>query len=93
MKSVSFDIREFREWLMKRGYDNLMGRENFEIYLENGLASLLFNNSSLLISFIFNKIGVSASERINERVKFEIGKKVKEIHAWEDRISIVLDVG
>jgi|Deesub1362B_J571_1020462.scaffolds.fasta_scaffold02974_1 hypothetical protein len=90
LKKLEINISDFREWLLKRGYDNLMGSENFDIYLESGLASLFFNNSSLLMSYIFNKLELP-SERVNERVRFEIGKRVKEIKAGRDTLVILLD--
>lgn len=81
-------IEEFELWLRERGYDIMMGEDNFRMFLNLGFPSLLFRNSNLLFSFIFSKLGIGESERINERVRFEIAKKVKSIRATKDEIEI-----
>ncbi|AGK61936.1 hypothetical protein Asulf_01970 [Archaeoglobus sulfaticallidus PM70-1] len=91
IKTIEFTVDEFGEWLKDRGYQNLMGEENFEIFLSQGLAFMLFTSSNLLMSFIFNKLGLP-SERLNERIRLEVGKRVKEIFADGSNFRIVLDV-
>ncbi|MET1124312.1 MAG: hypothetical protein ABWW66_03480 [Archaeoglobaceae archaeon] len=86
---MKFSLSEFEEWLRARGYDRMMGEENFRQFLSLGLASLLFQNSNLLIAFIFNKLGVEM-ERIEPRIRFAVGKKVKKIVATHDELEIEL---
>ncbi len=80
-------LKDFKEWLKERGYDKMMGKENLELYLNLGFASLLFNNSSLLISFILNKLGLP-TEKFSEKIRFEVGKRVKLIKATKDTLEI-----
>jgi len=89
--SVKFTIEDFEEWLRERGYDLMMGEENFRIYLNLGFSSLLFYNSNLLFSFILDKIGVkSEGERVPDRIRFEIAKKIRKLSASKDEIEIEL---
>lgn len=82
---------EFEEWLRERGYDLMMGEQNFRIYLDLGFSALLFYNSNLLFSFILDRIGVkTADERVPDRLRFEIAKRLKRIEATKDRIEIEL---
>lgn len=82
---------EFEEWLRERGYDLMMGEQNFRIYLDLGFSALLFYNSNLLFSFILDKIGVkTADERVPDRMRFEIAKRLKRIEATRDKIEIEL---
>ncbi len=86
---MKFKIEDFELWLRERGYDRMMGEENFRMFLDLGFASLLFYNSSLLFSFIFNKLfGLGESERIDGRIRFEIAKRVKSLRATKDEIEI-----
>ena len=89
VKFVKFTIHDFEQWLKERGYDERMGKENFKLFLELGFASLLFYNSSLLFSFIFNKVfNLGESERIDSRIRFEIAKRIKKIYATKYEIII-----
>ncbi len=82
---------EFEEWLRERGYDLMMGEQNFRIYLDLGFSALLFYNSNLLFSFILDRIGVkTADERVPDRLRFEIAKRLKRIEATRDKIEIEL---
>lgn len=82
---------EFEEWLRERGYDLMMGEQNFRLYLDLGFSALLFYNSNLLFSFILDKIGVkTADERVPDRLRFEIAKRLKRIEATKDKIEIEL---
>jgi len=88
---VKFGIEDFEEWLRERGYDLMMGEQNFRIYLDLGFSALLFYNSNLLFNFILDKIGVkTADERVPDRLRFEIAKRLKRIEATKDRIEIEL---
>ncbi len=84
---MRFTLKDFEEWLKERGYDKMMGKENLEIYLGLGFSSLLFNNSNLLISFILNKLGLP-TEKFSEKIRFEVGKRVKYIKATKDTLEI-----
>ncbi len=82
---------EFEEWLRERGYDLMMGEQNFRIYLNLGFSALLFYNSNLLFSFILDRIGFkTAEERFPDRIRFEIAKRLKRIEATRDKIEIEL---
>ncbi|RLI79549.1 hypothetical protein DRP07_10000 [Archaeoglobales archaeon] len=87
---IEITLDEFEDWLLQRGYDNLMGDENFRMFLQLGMASLFFTNSALLMSCIFSKLGLQ-SERIDHRARFAISRKIKEIKADHYRISITLE--
>lgn len=88
---MKFSIVDFETWLRERGYDLMMGEENFQVYLKLGFSSLLFYNSNLLFSFILDKIGVKKSdERVPDRMRFEIAKKINRISASKDEIEIDL---
>ncbi len=84
---ISATMDEFIEWLKERGYDERLGEDGMKALRSLGFSSLLFNNSPLLISFIFSKLG-APSERINERVRFEVAKRVNFILAEKNRIEI-----
>ncbi|ADC66415.1 conserved hypothetical protein [Ferroglobus placidus DSM 10642] len=84
---IAATIDEFVEWLKERGYDERLGEDGINALRKLGFSSLLFNNSPLLISFIFSKLG-APSERINERIRFEIAKRISYIFAERDRIEI-----
>jgi hypothetical protein len=89
---VKFRIEDFEEWLRERGYDLMMGEENFRLYLNLGFSSLLFYNSNLLFSFILDKVGVRSSdgERVSDRLRFEIAKRIRRLSASKDEIEIKL---
>jgi len=89
MKKISLTIEEFEKWLRDRGYDKRMGEQNFQIFLSVGLAGLFFMNSSLLMGYIFSSLGLP-SERITDKVRFEIGKRIKEIKASKDYLEVVI---
>lgn len=89
---MKFRIEDFEEWLRERGYDLMMGEENFRLYLNLGFSSLLFYNSNLLFSFILDKVGVRSSdgERVSDRLRFEIAKRIRRLSASKDEIEIEL---
>lgn len=87
---LEFTLKDFEAWLRERGYDKRMGNENFELFLNIGFAGLLFMNSSLLMSFILSKMGLP-SERFSEKVRFEVGKRVKEIKASREMLEITIN--
>uniref|UniRef100_A0A7C3UIP4 Uncharacterized protein n=1 Tax=Geoglobus ahangari TaxID=113653 RepID=A0A7C3UIP4_9EURY len=84
---IKATIDEFREWLEKRGYKERMGEEGFETFLNTGFPSLFFANSALLYAFIYTKLGVP-SERINERIRFELAKRITAIFVERDYLEI-----
>ncbi len=85
-------IEDFEEWLRERGYDLMMGEENFRLYLNFGFSALLFYNSNLLLSFILDRVGFKvAGERVHDRVRFEVAKKIRKIEATKTEIEILLD--
>ncbi len=86
-KKVTLTIREFERWLRERGYDKRMGEQNFRTFLDMGLAGLFFVNSALLMGCIFSSLGLP-SERITDNIRFEIGRRVKEIKAKKDYLEI-----
>ena len=86
-KKVTLTIQEFERWLRERGYDKRMGEQNFRTFLDMGLAGLFFVNSALLMGYIFSSLGLP-SERITDKVRFEIGRRVKEIKAEKDYLEI-----
>ncbi|WP_456327299.1 hypothetical protein [Archaeoglobus sp.] len=90
MKKIELTLEEFEKWLRERGYDKRMGKENFELFLKIGLSGLFFMNSSLLMGYIFSSLGLP-SERISEKVRFEIGRRIKEIKATRDYLKIVIE--
>ncbi len=87
---LQISLKDFENWLRERGYDKRMGGENFEMFLEIGLAGLLFMNSTLLMSYVLSNLGLP-SERFSEKVRFEVGKRVREIKASKDLLEIVLE--
>ena len=88
--SVKLTIQDFETWLRERGYDLMMGEENFRTYLNLGFSSLLFYNSNLLFSFILDKMGVKTEERVPDRIRFEIAKRIRKISASKDEIEMEL---
>ncbi len=89
-KRITLTMEEFERWLRERGYDKRMGEENFRIFLNMGLAGLFFVNSSLLMGYIFSSLGLP-SERISDKVRFEIGRRVKFVRA--DRNGLEIEIG
>lgn len=84
-------IEDFEEWLRERGYDLMMGEENLRLYLELGFTALLFYNSNLLFAFILDKLGMKTpGERVQDRVRFEIAKRIKRLAATKTEIEIEL---
>jgi len=83
-------LEEFEIWLRERGYDKMMGEENFRVFLNLGFASLLFQGSNLLISFVLQKLGFP-SERISEKVRFVVGRRIKVVKATKNELEIELD--
>lgn len=90
MRTIEITLDEFEDWLLERGYDNLMGDEHFRMFLQLGMASLFFTNSSLLMSCIYSKLGLQ-SERVDLRARFAIARKVKEIRADKYRLTILIE--
>ncbi len=86
-RRITLTLDEFENWLRDRGYDKRMGEENFRLFLDMGLAGLLFVNSSLLMGYIFTSLGLP-SERISDKVRFEVGRRIKTIRASRDRLEI-----
>jgi hypothetical protein len=86
---VEITLDEFENWLLERGYDDLMGG-HFRTFLELGMASLFFTNSALLMSCIYSKLGLQ-SERVDIRARFAIARKVREISADKYKLTILLD--
>ncbi len=89
MKKIVLTVKEFENWLRERGYDKRMGRENFELFLNTGLAGLFFMNSSLLMGYILSNLGLP-SERITDKVRFEVGRRIVEIRATRDILEVVV---
>ncbi len=86
---MRFSLQDFEMWLRERGYDLMMGEENFRMFLELGFASLLFYNSNLLFSFIASKLfGLAESERLDGRIRFEIARRVRSIKATKYEIEV-----
>lgn len=84
-------IEDFEEWLRERGYDLMMGEENLRLYLELGFTALLFYNSNLLFAFILDKLGMKTpGERVQDRVRFEIAKRINRLAATKTEIEIEL---
>ncbi len=86
-KKISLTLQEFERWLRERGYDKRMGEQNFRLFLEMGLAGLFFVNSALLMGYVFSSIGLP-SERISDKVRFEIGRRITNIRASKDYLEI-----
>lgn len=80
-------IEEFREWLEERGYKERMGKEGLDAFLSSGFPSLFFSNSNLLYAFIYSKMGLG-SERVNERIRFELAKRINAIFVERDYFEI-----
>jgi len=89
MKKIVLTVKEFENWLRERGYDKRMGSENFELFLNTGLAGLFFMNSSLLMGYILSNLGLP-SERITDKVRFEVGRRIVEIRATRDLLEVVV---
>jgi len=89
-RKITLTMEEFEKWLRDRGYDKRMGEENFRVFLGMGLAGLFFVNSSLLMGYIFSSLGLP-SERISDKVRFEIGRRVKFVRA--DSNSLEIEIG
>jgi hypothetical protein len=88
LQNLRINIEDFRKWLEERGYDNLMHEENLRLFLNIGLAGLFFSGSSLLLHYIFTKLGLP-SERVSPKVRIELGRRVKEIKASKDHLEII----
>ncbi len=86
---IEANIDDFEKWLRERGYDERLGKDGLEALKTLGFSSLLFNNSPLLISFILSKLGLP-SERVNERVRFEVAKRIESIVADKHRLVVVI---
>ncbi len=87
MRKISLTIEEFEKWLRERGYDRRMGEENFKLFLDMGLAGLFFVNSALLMGYILSNLGLP-SERLAEKVRFELGKRIRSIKVSRDYLEI-----
>uniref|UniRef100_A0A7J2TJZ4 Uncharacterized protein n=1 Tax=Archaeoglobus fulgidus TaxID=2234 RepID=A0A7J2TJZ4_ARCFL len=82
---MNLRISDFEDWLRSRGYDKMMGEQNFREFLKLGFATLLFSNSNLLVSFLLHSLKVQGER---EKARFEIAKKIKAISATKDEIRI-----
>ena len=89
---IRISIDEFEDWLRERGYDKRLGEENLRIFLDVGLAGLFFANSALLMSCIYTNLGLP-SERIADKIRLELGRKIKRIEAAWDFIEIEITSG
>ncbi len=92
IRKLRITADEFEDWLRERGYARMMGEENLRIYMSRGMASHFFSNSSLLMSCIFTKLGMP-SGRVVERIRNEIGKRVKKIYADFYVLEIEIETG
>lgn len=90
-KAIQATIEDFEDWLRDRGYNVRMGEDNFRMFLSMGFSGLLFSNSALLMSFIFSKLGFS-SERVNEKVRFELSRRIEKINVSRDSLEIVVSL-
>ncbi len=86
-RKITLTLHDFERWLRDRGYDKRMGEQNLRLFLDMGLAGLFFLNSALLMGYIFSSLGLP-SERISDKVRFEVGRKVKDIKASRDYLEI-----
>lgn len=90
-KVIVATMADFEDWLRDRGYNVRMGEDNFRMFLSLGFSGLLFSNSALLMSFIFSKLGFS-SERVNERVRFELSRRIERINVSKESLEIVVSL-
>ncbi len=90
-KVIRATIGDFEDWLRDRGYHARMGENNFMMFLSMGFSGLLFNNSTLLMSFIFSKLGFP-SERVSEKVRFELSRRIEKISVSRDSLEIVVSL-
>ncbi|HDD36223.1 MAG TPA: hypothetical protein ENF50_01990 [Archaeoglobus veneficus] len=90
MRKIKLTLDEFEDWLRCRGYNSMMGEQNFRMFLDVGLAGLFFSNSSLLFSYILSSLGLPA-ERIADRIKFEVGRRIREIKADKYYLELTLE--
>jgi hypothetical protein len=88
LRSLRITLENFEEWLRSRGYDGIMGEKNLNLFLDIGLVGLFFSNSSLLMSYILTQLGLP-SERLADKIKFEVGRKIKELRASRDYLEIM----
>mgnify|MGYP000737019688 CR=1 FL=1 len=86
-RKITLTLHDFERWLRDRGYDKRMGEQNLRLFLDMGLAGLFFLNSALLMGYIFSSLGLP-SERISDNIRFEVGRKVKDIKASRDYLEI-----
>lgn len=84
---IRASMDDFRKWLEDRGYAERMGRAGFEAFLSSGFPALFFGNSQLLFAFIYSSLGLE-SERVNERVRFELAKRISAIFMERDYMEI-----
>lgn len=84
---VRASMDDFRRWLEERGYRERMGDAGFEAFINSGFPSLFFSNSQLLFAFIYSSLGLQ-SERVNERVRFELAKRISAIFMERDYMEI-----
>jgi len=90
LKKVKVTADDFEDWLRERGYAKMMGEENLRLYLSKGMAGLFFSNSNLLMSCLFTKLGIP-SDRVVEKVRSEVGRKVRKIYA--DNYTLEIEFG
>ncbi|AIY90584.1 hypothetical protein [Geoglobus acetivorans] len=80
-------IDDFRKWLEERGYRQRLGDGGLNAYLESGFPALFFSNSQLLYAFIYSNLGFE-SERVNERIRFELARRINAIFLEKDYMEI-----
>ncbi|MFQ6050366.1 MAG: hypothetical protein ACE5K4_01595 [Candidatus Hydrothermarchaeota archaeon] len=84
MNEIKITKEEFQRWILDN-YGDRFGKENVEIFVKEGLASLFMANSNLLISKILNEAKIP-KDNINFRWYFS--RCVKEIFATEEELII-----
>ncbi len=87
---LKITLDDFEDWLRERGYAKMLGEENLRIYLRNGMSSLFFSNSTLLMSCIFTKLGMP-SGRVTDKIRSEIGKRIRKIYADKYVLEIEIE--
>lgn len=84
---IKASIEDFRNWLEERGYGARLGEAGLNAFLDSGFPALFFSNSQLLFAFIYSNLGLE-SERVNERVRFELARRINAIFVEKDYMEI-----
>lgn len=88
---VRLTREDFERWLREEGHAERMGEENLREFLSIGLAGLLFSNSTLLYSFILSVLGFPKKDRLMDRARFEVGRRMRSL--WATRDELVIELG